>query len=136
MEENLREDTVSNALTIVDKIPEAIREEFDETSRKVSPAILLEIARTGSADKQRRMWDRAKNGRLTVRQARAARSANGAQSQEAPAAERPTRESITVENATVTVQCESSATLEEIREFLQQASSQWEGKLRHPASER
>ena len=36
---------MSNALTIVEKIPEEIRQEFYETSRKVSATVLLEIAR-------------------------------------------------------------------------------------------
>jgi ParB family transcriptional regulator, chromosome partitioning protein len=123
------QDHVSRALTIAAHIPDEIREEFYATSRKVSPSILLEIARAGNPDKQRRMWESAKNGHLTVRQARAARSASGAHHQDESAAERPTKETIRLENATVTVQCDGTAMPKEILEFLYEAAVRLEGEI-------
>jgi ParB-like chromosome segregation protein Spo0J len=123
------QDTVSNALTIIEKIPQDIRDEFYETSRKVSAAVLLEIARADTVHQRRRMWERVKEGHYTVRQAREERGSRGGESGEEHDRQRPRREVIRLDNATVIVQCQISASGDEIVNFLQEATKVWQQRL-------
>jgi len=123
------QDYVSRALTIADGIPEAIREEFYATSRKVSPSMLLEIARADSLPKQLRMWQRAKESHYTVKQARAERGGDKGQGKEDQHLQRPRREVIRLDSATVSVQCKKSVSGEEIVTILQDAAKYWQQKL-------
>jgi ParB family chromosome partitioning protein len=129
------QDHVSRALTIASNIPPEIREEYYATSRKVSPSILLEIARADTPQKQRRMWESAKAGRLTVRQARAERAGAGTNIRGQQASQPPTRETIRLDRATITIRCKSEVDLDEIVEILQEAVSQCQKSLITPQAE-
>lgn len=61
--------SINQAVRILD-LPEFIKAEF-QTSEKVSKSVLLEIAKQTSEEQQRMLWDQAKQGQLTVKQARA-----------------------------------------------------------------
>ncbi len=63
---------VNEMLRILD-LPERIRSEF-RTSENVSKSVLLEIAKQTNEADQVALWERAKNGGLTVRDARSQKS--------------------------------------------------------------
>jgi ParB family chromosome partitioning protein len=60
--------SINQVLRLLD-LPEFIKAEF-QTSEKVSKSVLLEIAKQTSEQQQRVLWSQAKQGQLTVRQAR------------------------------------------------------------------
>jgi ParB family chromosome partitioning protein len=124
------QDHVSRALTIADNIPEEIRQEYYATSRKVAPSVLLEIARADTILKKMRMWQRARKGRYTVRQARAERANADGHLEGKASAPRPRPEMIQLANATVTVQCARSVSPEGILAILREATHRWETELR------
>ena len=59
---------ISEILKVLD-LPDNIQEEY-RTSDKLSRSMLLEISRQKSPEAQRTMWEQAKSGGLTVKQAR------------------------------------------------------------------
>jgi ParB family chromosome partitioning protein len=137
------QDYVSRMLIISRNIPAEIRDDFYVTSRKypktqkVPSSILLEIARARTPERQRALWESAKEGKLTVRQVRQARAEGAetrAQSEEEQAPERPTREIIQLDRATVTIQCESNVGPDAILVILQEATRRWKESLGSPSS--
>lgn len=69
----IKQNTVS-AMLALNRLPERIRAEYP-TSDRVSKSLLVELAAVPDPQEQLRLWDAVKNGGLTVRGVRAARSA-------------------------------------------------------------
>jgi ParB family chromosome partitioning protein len=69
--------SVNQVLRILD-LPRFIKDDF-QTSEKISKSVLLEIAKQTSEEQQRALWEQAKHGQLTVKQARAQKIRNQSQ---------------------------------------------------------
>jgi ParB family transcriptional regulator, chromosome partitioning protein len=73
-----KQSEVSRILSVANGIPAEMRAEYYATSHKPSLALLVEIARAPSPALQRQMWEQARDGPYTVKQARAQRASAGA----------------------------------------------------------
>jgi ParB family transcriptional regulator, chromosome partitioning protein len=122
------QDYVSKMLTIGSGIPEEIRQEYYATSRKVSPSILLEIPRAESESVKWAMWEHARDGHYTVKQARVERSEERSRGEERSTPD-ALRQSIRLDQGTVVVRCNSAATMEQILEMLREAAKYWEQRM-------
>jgi len=71
-----KQNTVSALLSLL-RLPERIREEYP-TSDNVAKSWLIELAQIDDEKRQLKLWDQAKNRRVTVREVREARKAGAA----------------------------------------------------------
>ncbi|MEI6431435.1 MAG: hypothetical protein WCP07_04570, partial [bacterium] len=107
-------------------LPEKIQTEFEETSpeakNRITRSLLLEIARRPAGERAQ-LWEQARQGSLTVKQARAYRTSDKRPVKPVrPRAEMAFRYPIHLDGATVTVQFDRArATTEDIIEALEQA---------------
>lgn len=63
--------SISETLRLLDLSPDVLADV--RTSEEVSKSVMLELAKTPEPEAQRELWQRAKEGKLTTRQARAAK---------------------------------------------------------------
>lgn len=119
-------------------LPEAVKREYktsytaaagaEASGRPVSKSVLLEIARRESTDEQLALWERAKSGGLTVKDARQARAPSKAPTPEGgrgTAASAPLTRRVVTPGATVTVAMNRpGATLRDAAAELRRAARQ------------
>jgi ParB family transcriptional regulator, chromosome partitioning protein len=109
---------VNQTLRLLD-LPERVREEF-QTSENVSKSLLLEIVKAKNERAQTALWEEAKRGGLTVKQARRQKEARRPE-----AKARPAQEQITTSKAVVVVRFRKArVTKDEIRQALREALKQ------------
>lgn len=72
--------TVSNLLNL-NKLPDAIKQDYSTSNNRVSKSLLMEIARHADPDEQTRLWEAVKAGEATVRTTRQAKKENAAPGQ-------------------------------------------------------
>ena len=126
--------SVTESLRLLE-LPETIREEAHQSGaegKKVSKSLLLEIARRPEAE-QRTLWQEARQGRMTVKQARASRRGVCVRSS-APTGGRGLRYPIALvgQNATVTIEFASfRPSVEEIVAALEEALGIERARLPH-----
>ncbi len=113
---------INQTLRILD-LPEPILSEV-QTSENCSKSLLLEIAKHPDQGHQQELWERAKVGQLSVRQARAAKPSNRDRPRQAPSKKR-----FNTQVGTVTVQgSEATLTSAQVAQALQEALRQAEGR--------
>ena len=92
---------VSEILKVLD-LPDNIQQEY-RTSDKLSRSMLLEISRQRSPEAQQTMWEQAKSGKLTVKQARQQKRASSSKPTEKPSAGMSFRYPIQTQEAVVNI---------------------------------
>ena len=113
--------TINQTLKLL-SLSEAIRQDYqtsDKAALEVSKSLLLEIAKVHSDEVQWRLWERAKQGMLTVRQAREARKRASDR--------KPVRLTFTLPQGLleVTLNPEAASRLASLRAVLKAALAEW-----------
>ena len=114
--------SINEALRVL-ALPDTIRSQY-RTSDRVSKSLLLEIAKTTSQMEQENLWEAARQGQLTVKQARAVKKASASQASKQPSTTAPItfRYPIQTQEAHIVITFQrSNATSEEIITTLEEA---------------